>query len=70
MTEKNWCEVCQHEEKAHTIKKLMKQWNKHIVTELHQLNVIKYLQYDVGALTIKEIPEKLDKYFGEKNESL
>jgi len=62
MTENTWCEVCQHKEEAATVEKLMEQWFKHTSTNSHQQNVIKYLQYDLGALTLEEIPQKLTEY--------
>ena len=62
MVETSWCEVCQFEAKAETVEELLKIWIPHTETLKHQNNVIKYLQYDLGALTIDEIPEKLDEY--------
>ena len=56
---KCWCEVCQTEIIG------IKNWYIHIKRESHLSNVIKYLQYDLGALTIDEIPEKLEKYLGD-----
>lgn len=66
MTEKTWCDVCQYEETGITVEELMGKWLKHTETESHLQNVVKYLQYDLGAMTLEEIPEKLDEYFGEK----
>jgi len=57
----SWCEVCQYEAKSDNFEELMKLWTKHTESSDHLRNVIKYLQYDLGALTIDEIPKKLDK---------
>jgi hypothetical protein len=61
MSETSWCEVCQFEAKSETITKLLKIWDKHVNTTEHMQNVIKFLQYDLGALTLDEIPKKLDE---------
>ena len=62
MTEKSWCEVCQFEAQAETIPELMEIWFKHIETDKHTSNVIKFLQYDLGALTVDEIIPKLHEH--------
>ena len=59
----SWCEVCQFEAKGDTFKETMEIWDNHISTKEHQSNVVKYLQYDLGAMTTDEIPEKLDEMF-------
>ena len=61
---KSWCEVCQFEAQAETFEELLKIWDKHIKTQEHLSNVMKYLQYDLGALTIDEIPKKLKERLG------
>jgi len=63
LTERSWCEVCQFEATADTIKELMKIWFDHIATPKHQNNVIKFLQYDLGAMAVDQIPEKLEAFF-------
>jgi len=51
------CEVCQTDIKG------IKNWMIHIKTDSHLSNVVKFLQYDLGALTIDDIPKKLDEMF-------
>ena len=62
MTERTYCEVCQWEGTADTQKALMKIHFKHVDELGHQQNVLKFLMYDIGALTVKDIPQKLDEY--------
>ncbi len=51
-----FCEVCDTEIIG------MTKWFEHIKTEKHNQNFLKFLMIDIGAMTIDEIPEKMDEY--------
>ena len=68
MSEKTWCEVCQIGFAEDTLSDLLIKWDAHIESEHHAHNVIKFMQYDLGALTVGEIPEKLDEYLGNEKQ--